>query len=117
MDAHPRVVVRAKTQAVFDHGSANTERGPPAVVPGDVRLGDICQRRLDLARGPARATVSRRLCTIVGYTRPRSRPWSRPWVSAANSATGSAAPDCDLRHTVTAALRLSAASPGDPTTP
>src|SRR3984885_4990203 len=54
MDAHPRVVVRSKAQAVVDHGSTNTERGPPAVVPGDVRLSDICQRRLDLEETESR---------------------------------------------------------------
>src|ERR1700733_4972205 len=54
MDAHPRVVVRSEAQAIVGHGSANTERGPPAVVPGDVRLSDICQRRLDLEETESR---------------------------------------------------------------
>jgi len=54
MDAHPRVMVRSKAQAVVDHGLTNTERGPPAVVPGDVRLSDVCQRRLDLDKTEGR---------------------------------------------------------------
>ena len=37
-----------------DHGSTNTERGPPAVVPGDVRLSDVCQRRLNLEEPESR---------------------------------------------------------------
>src|SRR5260370_5780810 len=61
MDAHPRVVVRSEAQAVVDHGSANTERGPPAVVPGDVRLSDICQRRPYLEE-----TESRQEGAVVG---------------------------------------------------
>src|SRR5579863_9919801 len=61
MDADPRVVVRPEAQAVVDHGPADAERGPPAVVPGDVRLGDVRQRRRDLEE-----TEGRRQEAVVG---------------------------------------------------
>src|ERR1700727_2637600 len=63
VDAHTAVAVGAKTQPVVHHRPANPERRPPAVVPGDVRTGDVRPWRLDLEETEGRhkgAIVSER---------------------------------------------------------